>query len=154
MNDVQQLESAYVRTLDDFRYLVEPFVHLAVVLGDVTVLFISPMCGDALFGYVVHSLRANLNFHPHSTFTHQCTVKCLISITFRLFDPVPNPVLLITEKAGDGGEDVIALLSLGYRVGAFRREHYPYGVKVEDLLEGHVLRIRNRLSQVRFEWCL
>ena len=62
--------------------------------------------------------------------------------------------LLISEKAGDGSEDVIALLSLGYRVGAFRREYYPYGVKVENLLEGHVLRVHLTPYRIRSLYAL
>ena len=64
MDDVQQLERIHVRADEDFLDLGEPFVHLAVILPDVSVLLVGPVCGDSLLGDIVHPLAPDLHLDP------------------------------------------------------------------------------------------
>ena len=63
------------------------FFQFALVLT-ASAFFIFPVCGKALFGYIIHPLAAYLHFYPLAFVAHQSYVKCLIAVGFRMAYPV------------------------------------------------------------------
>ena len=64
MNDIQKFKSIDIRADENLLHFGEPLVHLTVILADIAVLLIGPVCSDTFFGDVVHAFRANLDFYP------------------------------------------------------------------------------------------
>ena len=139
MYHIQELQRAEVRTFDNVLNLGKPFVHLAVVLGDVSILLVCPVGGDSLFGNVVHTLGADLDLHPIASFAHQRAVQRFVAVALRRLDPVAEAIRLETVNACDGGIYVIAHLPFLDRIVSLRLEDDAHRIQVENLVEGDVL---------------
>ena len=111
------------------------------------------MCGEALFGHLVHALAAYLHLYPLAGVAHQSGVQSLVAIGFRMREPVAEALWMwLVDAAGDG----IYLEALGYLIlHPFVLEDDAHGQNVVYLLKGDVLVLHLRPDAVgRLDACL
>src|SRR5262245_57815460 len=84
---VEEVELHRVHELPVIRQILLPFDELmqpsegpAVTVGNVSLFFILPVRGDAMLGYSMHLLRADLEFDMLSLRTHHRCMQRLIEI--------------------------------------------------------------------------
>ena len=114
MDEVEQLQGIHVWADEYFFHLLQPLVHLAVVLADVALLLVSPVRGNAFLGNIVHSLRTYLHLYPDARIAHQSTVKSLIPVALRMLHPVSDTIRLVTIYSCDYRKYVVTLVSLAF----------------------------------------
>ena len=136
MELVEELHRVDIGVLEDFPYLLEPVVDLAVFVAQTGVL-VEPVGGDTAFGDGVHPFAADLHFDPVAAVAHHGQVQGFVAVALGLVHPVAVAVGLVGVQARDHREDGPALLP--FAGAGFGREDDAYRVDVEDLFEGDVL---------------
>ena len=114
----------------------QPFVQLALILAAAAFLIL-PMCGESLFGNVVHTFTANLDFDPLPVIAHEGDVQGLIAVGFRVAHPVAQAVGMRFVYFGYGYVYIEAVIQLFFHVTGL--EDDTYGKQVVDFLERHML---------------
>lgn len=99
----------------EFPWWYAAIFQFALVLT-ASAFFIFPVCGKALFGYIIHPLAAYLHFYPLAFVAHQSYVKCLIAVGFRMAYPVAQAVWVRFINLGYGYVYVKALVEFFFRI--------------------------------------
>lgn len=95
------------------------------------------MSGKSLLCYFVHSVASDLNFYPKALFGHESNVQSLVSVGFRMVDPVSYTVGM---NFVDVAYCYIYLEAFIYFVASvFGLEDNAYGKNVIYLIERNVL---------------
>ena len=94
MNDIEEFECIHVGAYQNLLYFLQPFVHLAVNLGDVAVVLVGPVSSYTFLGYVIHALRTYLHFDPESGPAHQSAVQSFVAVALGGRYPVSESALL------------------------------------------------------------
>ena len=86
LDSIQEVHGVRLWVVQDLLDGVQPVVQLVFILCVLTIfaLLVFPVGGKALFGYLVHAVRAYLHFNPSSLFGHQGHMQGLIAIGFRM----------------------------------------------------------------------
>ena len=136
MELVEELHRVDIGVFEDFPYLLEPVVDLAVFAAQAGIL-VEPVGGDAALGDGIHPFAADLHFDPVAAVAHHGQVQGFVAVALGLVHPVAVAVGLVGVQARDHREDGPALLPFAGT--GFGREDDAYRVDVEDLFEGDVL---------------
>ena len=112
---IQKVHGIRLRIIQNFLDGTQPFFQFALVLT-ASAFFIFPVCGKALFGYIIHPLAAYLHFYPLAFVAHQSYVKCLIAVGFRMAYPVAQAVWVRFINLGYGYVYVKALVEFFFRI--------------------------------------
>ena len=112
---IEKIDGVRLWVVQNFLDGTQPFFQFALVLT-ASAFFIFPVCGKALFGYIIHPLAAYLHFYPLAFVAHQSYVKCLIAVGFRMAYPVAQAVWVRFINLGYGYVYVKALVEFFFRI--------------------------------------
>ena len=90
LDGVQHIDGIGFRTFQNFLDGEDPTVQIVFVVDFVHLVF--PMGGKTTFGNHIHTTAADLYFHPFARRPHHCGMKRLITIGFRIVDPVAQTI--------------------------------------------------------------
>ena len=84
---------------------------------------------ETLFGNVIHPFTTNLDFNPLSVVTHQSDVQCLITISFRMANPIAQTVRVGFVYLGDRNVDIETVIELFFLIAWFEDDSNSQQVK-------------------------
>ena len=95
------------------------------------------MSRKSLFGNVVHAFASDLHFDPLSLVAHQGDMQSLVSVGFRMADPVSQTVGMWLIEFGDADVDVEAVVQ--FFIFVARGKYNSYSQDIIDLFECDML---------------
>ena len=136
---VEEIHRVGLRVVEYLLDGTQPFVQLVFVLSVFLfhAVFIFPVGGKSLLGYLIHAVRAYLNLYPSALFRHQCHVECLIAIGLRMREPVAQTVGVRLVNLRNRHVYLEAFVDLFLAV--VGGEDDAHGQDIIDLLEAYVL---------------
>ena len=138
MYHVQHIHAVHLRILEYLFDTCNPFVGIAdFALG--LIAFVAPMGGDALFGYVIHTFGTYLHLDIGPVRGKHRKVQSLITVGFRVHEPVSYPVRPVVIYGCDKGENSETFVPFLNYVIARRSENDAHRVEVTYLVESDML---------------
>ena len=94
---IEEVHRIRLWVVKDFLNSNQPFVQFCIIVSRGYVflcspVFVFPMSSEALLGNVVHALTAYLYLYPLAIVCHKSYVQSLITIGFRVANPIAYPV--------------------------------------------------------------
>ena len=137
LHGVEEVHGVGLRVVEYLLDGAQPVVQFVLVLGQFAAVLVLPVCGESLFGHLVHLFGAYLHLYPLSLFRHEGLVQRLVAVCLGVAQPVAHAGGVVSVQFVDGHiylEAVVYLLLL-----AAGCEDDAHGQYVVYLLEGHVL---------------
>ena len=135
-DSVEEVHRIRLRIVQNLLDGAQPVVQLVFILSIFATLLIFPVGCKSLFCHLVHAVGANLYLYPASLLTHQGNVESLVSVSFRMVQPVAQTVGMALVYLADGNIDIEAFVHL---VGSALWSHDDANCKnIVDFIEGNV----------------
>ena len=126
-NGIEEVHGIGLWVVQDFLDGAKPFFQFAFVFVSRPVL-VFPMCGKSLFSDIVHAFASDLYFNPLSFVTHQCYMKGLITIGFRMIYPITQSVGVWLVYLGNSYIDAETFVGFHFKVGWVEDDTYGQDV--------------------------
>ena len=101
----------------------QPFIQFAFIFA-ASAIFIFPVGGETLFGYVIHPFTADLYFNPLPVVSHKGDVQGLVTIGFGMTHPVAQTVGVGFVYFRDGDIDIKTIVQFFVRISWFKDNTY------------------------------
>ena len=132
---IEKINGAWLGIVENILDSTQPCVEFRLLVALAN--FVSPVCGKAFFGNLVHASRAYLHFYPVAVGAHHSKVQGLVAVGLGSRNPVARTVGVQAVKVGYGRINIPAQsLFLG---GVVTLKHNSHGIEVVHLLERYML---------------